>query len=179
MSETRRFGIIGVFDSADAMLASARRLRDVGFRAVEAYTPYPVEELDEIIPARRPWLSPLLIFVAAVIGAGIGYFIQYWGEVLDYPINVGGRPFNSWPAFIVGAFEVMLLLAVTVGFVTFLVRCRLPLLYHPIFEADVFERASRDRFVLCVEANDPSFDPGFIRSLFLRHGAEEIAEIAA
>lgn len=178
MTRAAPFGVAGVFAAPDAMLATARQLRELGFREVEAYTPYPVEELGAILRPRRPALLPALIFVGAWAGAAIGYFIQYWGEVLDYPLNVGGRPLNSWPAFAVGAFEIMLLLALSAGFFGLLVRCRLPLLYHPMFAAAAFERASRDRFVLCVEARDPSYDPGFVRRIFERHGAEQVCEVA-
>lgn len=179
MSGAAPFGIAGVFATAEATVETARRLRELGFRAVEAYTPYPVEELGEIVRPRRSALLPAMIFVGAVVGAVVGYFIQYWGEVLDYPLNVGGRPLNSWPAFAVGAFEIMLLVAVAAGFFGFFARCRLPRLYHPMFDAAGFERASRDRFVLCVEARDPSFDPGFIRGIFEQNGAEQVAEVPA
>jgi hypothetical protein len=177
VSERRQFGIIGVFATPGAIMDAARQLRSLGFRAVEAYTPYPVEGLDEIMsPRRRPWL-PLLIFAGGVAGAVFGYFIQYWDEVLSYPINVGGRPHNSWPAFIVSAFEFSVLFAVAAGFFALLAFCRLPRLYHPIFSADEFERASRDRFVLCVAAEDPSFEPHRIRRIFERHSAERVAEV--
>ena len=174
------YGIIGIFDTPDATLGTARQLRELGFRAVEAYTPYPVEGLSEAVgPGRNPILLPIVIFLGAVIGAGCGWFIQYWDEVLNYPINVGGRPYNSWPAFVVSGLEITLLFAIAAGFFGLWLACRLPRLYHPIFVADAFERASRDRFVLCVEARDPSFEPGLVRRLFERHGAAEVAEVPA
>src|SRR5437764_15405270 len=125
MSERGLFGLTGSFASSDALTAAARQLRSLGFREVEAYTPYPVEGLDEVLrPRRRMWL-PLVIFLGAVFGVVCGYFIQYWDEVLDYPINVGGRPYNSWPAFTVGSFELMVLFAVAAGFFGLLAFCRL------------------------------------------------------
>jgi Protein of unknown function (DUF3341) len=176
----RPYGIIGIFDTPGAALDTARLLRELGFRAVEGYTPYPVEGLDDVIgPDRNPVLLPIMIFVGAVIGAGGGWFIQYWDEVLNYPINVGGRPYNSWPAFVVSGLEITLLFAIAAGFFGLWLVCRLPRLYHPIFAADAFERASRDRFVLCVEARDPSFEPELVRRLFERHGAAEVAEVSA
>jgi hypothetical protein len=177
MSERGPFGMIGVFATPDAIVDATRQLRALGFRAVEAYTPYPVEGLDELIwPGRRRWL-PLVIFAGAAAGAAFGFFIQYWAEVLSYPINVGGRPYNSWPAFIVSTFELTMLFAVGAGFFALLAACRLPRLYHPIFAAESFERASRDRFVLCVGGRDPSFDPRRIRRIFERHGAERVADV--
>ena len=179
MSEPAIRGLIGLFETPEAVLAAARQLRRLGFRAVEAYTPYPVEGLDQIVRPGRPLRLPLLIFAGAVLGAGWGYFIQYWDEALDYPLNVGGRPHNSWPAFTVTSFEFMVLFAIAAGFFALFVACRLPRLHHPIFAAPGFERASVDRFVLCVEARDPSFEPDFLRRLFERCGAERVAEVPA
>jgi hypothetical protein len=173
------FGIVATFDTPEAVKNAALRLREAGFRSFEAYTPYPVEELDDIIhPAPRRFL-PLLMFSGAVLGAAWGYWIQYWGEALNYPINVGGRPYNSWPAFIVSAFEFMLLCSVAAGFFGLLAACRLPKLYHPIFEAQSFDRASRDRFLICIEAGDPRFDAASIRTAFEQLGAERIEEVRA
>jgi hypothetical protein len=119
------------------------------------------------------------MFAAAVFGAGYGYWVQYWGEAVDYPINVGGRPYHSWPAFIVSAFEFMLLVSVAAGLVAMLAASRLPRLYHPTFAAKTFERASRDRFVICVKATDPFFDPASLRETFGMLGAEDIEEVPA
>jgi hypothetical protein len=178
MNERGLLGLTGSFASPDALTEAARQLRSLGYREVEAYTPYPVEGLDQVLrPGRRMWL-PLVIFLGAVFGAVWGYFIQYWDEALNYPINVGGRPYNSWPAFTVGAFEFMVLCAIAAGFFGLLASCRLPRLYNPIFSAVEFERASVDRFVLGVEAHDPSFEPQRIRRIFERYGAESVAEVS-
>jgi hypothetical protein len=119
------------------------------------------------------------MFVGALAGAALAYWIQYWDEAVSYPLNVGGRPFNSWPAFAVSTFEFMLLAAVTAGFLGMLAASGLPRLYHPMFESRAFERASRDRFVICVEATDPNFDTASIRALFGELGAERIEEVPA
>ena len=171
------FGLVAVFDKPAAIVETARQLRELGFRAVDAYTPYPVEELSEVLQPRPRVLLPSVIFAGGVIGAGCGWFIQYWDEVLNYPLNVGGRPYNSWPAFVVSAFEITLLFAIAAGFFGLWLACRLPRLYHPMFEAEVFDRASRDRFLLCVESRDPSFEPNLLRQLFENHGAREISEV--
>ncbi len=173
------FGIVATFDTPEAVKNAATRLRQSGFRAFEAYTPYPVEGLGEIIHPGPKRFLPLLMFAAAVLGAAWGYWIQYWGEAVNYPLNVGGRPYNSWPAFVVSTFEFMLLVAVVVGFAGMLAASRLPKLYHPIFEADAFQRASRDRFAICVESTDPRFDVDTIRGEFARLGAERIEEVRA
>jgi hypothetical protein len=176
---TDTFGIIGVFKTPDALRSAAAHLQRAGFRRFEAYTPYPVEGLDRIIHPGPKLLLPLLMFAAAILGAAWGYFIQYWDEALNYPLNVGGRPHNSWPAFAVGTFEFMLLVTVAAGFFGMLAASRLPKLYHPVFEAPAFARASRDRFVICIEAADPRFDATTVRGLFEQLGAERTEEIRA
>lgn len=170
-------GMVGVFATPEAISNAAQHLRSLGFRAVEAYTPYPVKGLDRLLRPGRQVALPLVMFAAAVAGAACGYFIQYWDEALNYPINVGGRPYNSWPAFIVSTFEFMLLVTVAAGLFALLAACRLPRLYHPIFGAEEFERASIDRFVLCVESGDPSYEPTHLRRIFERFGAERVAEV--
>ncbi len=173
------FGIMAVFDTPEAVKNAARHLRQSGFRAFEAYTPYPLEGLGQIVHPGPKRFLPLLMFAAAVVGVAWGYWIQYWAEAVSYPLNVGGRPYNSWPAFVVSTFEFMLLVVVVVGFVGMLAASRLPKLYHPIFEAEAFQRASRDRFVICVESTDPRFDIDSIRGEFERLGAERIEEVRA
>jgi ActD protein len=173
------FGIIAVFRTPEALTNAAARLRRSGYRAFDAYTPYAVEGLDRIIDPGKKALLPLLMFAAATLGAALVYWIQYWDEALNYPINVGGRPYNSWPAFAVSTFEFMLLAAVAAGFLGMLAASRLPQLYHPIFEARAFTRASRDRFIICVEATDPRFDADSIHALFEELGAERIEEVRA
>lgn len=171
------FGVIGVFDTPQAVKNAAAQVRQSGFRAFEAYTPYAVEGLDEILhPGLKPFL-PTLMFVAAILGAAWGYWIQYWDEALNYPLNVGGRPYNSWPAFAVGTFEFMLLVTVAAGFFGMLGASGLPKLYHPLFEARAFARASRDRFIICIEARDPHFDAASVHELFERLGAKRIEEV--
>jgi Protein of unknown function (DUF3341) len=173
------FGVVATFKTPDAVKTAAAHLRQSGYRRFEAYTPYPIEGLDEIIHPGPKLLLPVLMFGAAVFGAAWGYWIQYWDEALNYPLNVGGRPFNSWPAFAVGTFEIMLLITIAVGFFGMLAFSGLPKLYRPIFESNSFARASRDRFVICVEATDLRFDASALHSIFQQLGAERIEEVRA
>ncbi|HTV90518.1 MAG TPA: DUF3341 domain-containing protein [Stellaceae bacterium] len=175
------YGIIGVFTTPSAMTAAAARIVALGFRRVEAYAPCPVPEAARILHpqhSRRRWFLAAALFLGGVSGALWGYFIQYWDAVLSYPIIVGGRPLDSWPAFIVSAVEFGLLCAIAAGLFALLVTCRLPLLYDPIDNAEEIVRASRDRFVLFLAANDASFERGIVRRLFERLDAERIEEVA-
>jgi hypothetical protein len=173
------YGLVATFRTPDAATNAAAHLRNSGISAVEAYTPYPVEELNELVRPGRNFMLPALMVIAAIFGAAYGYWIQYWDEALDYPINVGGRPHNSWPAFMVGTLEFMLLVTVAVGLFAMLAASRMPKLHHPLFAANVFARASRDRFVICVKASDPRFDAASLRDVFGRFGAERIEEVPA
>ena len=178
MTERPEFGIVGVFAAPDAMVGAARQLRSAGLTSLDAFTPFPVAEFDACVPPRARWPLPVAIGGGALLGACIGYLIQYWDEAWGYPLNVGGRPYDSWPAFTVGAFEVTLLCAVAAGFLGLWLACGLPRLYHPLFAAEGFERASCDRYVLCVAARDPKFQADAVRDIFRRHGAEHVAEVA-
>lgn len=171
------YGMLAAFETPEAATKAAERLRDSGFHAFDAYTPYPVEKLNEIVRPGANRFVPSFMFAGAVFGAGWGYWIQYWDEALNYPINVGGRPYNSWPAFVVSTFEFMLLCAVAAGLFAMLVGARLPRLHHPIFEAKAFDRASRDRFVICVRASDPRFDVTRLRDVLAELQPERIEEV--
>lgn len=149
--------LVAEFSSEAGLVAAASRLREEGFTALEAYTPYPVEALDVILTRPRRAL-PLLVFAAGMLGLAGGFFMQWYGAAVSYPINIGGRPDASWPAFIPIAFEIAVLCAVTAGFVGFFVLARLPKPYQPIQAVPGFERASQDRFFLTVDAADPRFD---------------------
>jgi hypothetical protein len=147
MSE-ESYGVIAAFDSEEDLVAAVHRLRLRGLE-LETYTPYPVEAIDRIL-GRPPSRIPVVVFFAAMLGLAGGYLLQYWGMALAYPFNVGGRPLNSWPAFMTTTFEIGILIASLFGFLAYLVVTRLTLLYHPIFNAPGFERASQDQFLVCV-----------------------------
>lgn len=170
-------GLIASFDTPRALKNAAGRLRENGFCALEAFSPAPVEGLADILhPRRRGKNLPLLMFAGAVLGAVFGYLLQYWAEAIDYPINVGGRPFNSWPAFAVSTFEFSVLFAVGFGLVGLLAASGLPRLYDKIDETESLARASRDRFLILVKASDPRFDAKAVRLLLGQLGAQRIEE---
>jgi hypothetical protein len=175
--ERNLYGLIGEFVRSQDIEAAARGLIAAGYRKLDAFSPTPIDALDEII-APQPRIGLVLtMFVGGIAGALVSYFLQYYLAVVNYPINVGGRPLDSWPAFVPTAWEFCALFTVFAGFGAFFLVCRLPRLYHPIFNAPGFERATQDRFFLCVEATDPSFNPPRIAEILRQHGAVEIAEV--
>jgi hypothetical protein len=177
MSEDVSYGMMAEFTSPEAIVEAARRLRVNGFRRMDAFTPAPVEGLDEALhPGHLP-LLPVIIFFGGFLGAVAGYFIQYWAAVINYPLNVGGRPFNSWPAFGVSNFEIMVLFAMAAAFFGFFLFCRLPRLCHPVFNAPDFDRASQDRYFLCIEASDPHYEVDRLRRLVEHYGAVRVSEV--
>jgi hypothetical protein len=164
MSGPAMYGLLAEFPSADALCAAARHARDNGYTRVEAYSPFAIEGLDDIVGADKGWIAPLTLLGGILGGAGT-YFLQWYAAVVDYPINIGGRPLHSWPAFIPATFEITILGAALAAVVTMLVANGLPRLHHPLFEVEEFELASRNRFFLCLPARDPVFAPGPARDL--------------
>jgi len=171
-------GLVGQFAEPGPVAALAHELRDRGFRRFDVYSPLPLPELDDVLPRRPVVLLTLIMAGAAFAGAMLGYLMQHEIAAVLYPINIGGRPVESWPAFVPTAWETCALFVVYGGFAALLVFCRLPRLYHPIFAAASFERASQDRIFLCVEARDPRFDAVELTRLFAAHRALGIAEVA-
>lgn len=149
-------GIAAEFAAEAPLLSAAERLSEAGVRQIEAYTPYPVEKLDEILPRPTNFL-PVLVFAAGILGLAGGFLLQWYGAAVSYPLDIGGRPPASWPAFIPIAFEIAVLCAVTTGFVGFFAAARLPKPYQPIAALPGFERASQDRFFLVIDEADPRF----------------------
>lgn len=176
MSARQAYGLVGEFESAEQVIAATRALRSEGFSYWEIYGPAPIEEIDREVPTRRGTVITAIMVLAAVIGACVGYFFQYWGAVLDYPLNVGGRPYNSWPGFVPCAWEICALFTVYFGFFAFFISCGLSRLYHPIFAAPDFERASQDRFFISIEVTGGD-EARQLRSLLDRQGALRVSEL--
>ena len=151
------YGLMAEFDSPTELVLAARHTYAEGYRKLDAYTPFPVEELSEAIGFHKTNV-PMVVLVGGILGGLGGYLMQYWISAINYPLNVGGRPYHSWPAFIVVTFEMTILAAGLTAVLGMLGLNGLPMPYHPIFNAPRFVLASRDRFFLCIEAKDPLFD---------------------
>jgi hypothetical protein len=173
---TAPYGLLAEFSDSGTLLEAARRTYAAGYRQMDAFTPFPVEELAEAIGRKRSWV-PLIVLLAGVAGGLGGYFMEWYAMSIDYPINVGGRPLNSWPLFIPIMFELTILSGALAAIAAMMALNRLPQPYHPIFNVPHFERASTDKFFLCIEASDPKFDLAPTRAFLETLKAEFVSEV--
>lgn len=176
MTEAPLYGLMAEFDNPDALMRAARATYEAGYRNIDAYTPYPIEELSDVIGFRKTRV-PLVCLIGGVLGGLSGYLLQYWINVISYPLNVGGRPEHSWPAFIIVTFEMTILFGGLSAAIGMFALNGLPAPYHPVFNNPRFRTVTRDRFFLCIEAADPQFDPETTRQFMAGFNALDIAEV--
>jgi hypothetical protein len=151
------YGFLAEFPSPEALMDAVRAVRREGYRKLDAYTPFPIEGLAEAI-GFRPSPIPAIVFAGGLIGFLTGIVMQYYSAVFDYPMNIGGRPLNSWPSFVIVTFELTILCAGLSGAFGMLALNGLPKPHHPLFNVQHFERATQDGFFVCIETTDPLFD---------------------
>ena len=170
-------GVMAEFETPAALVAAAKAARQNGYRKLDAYSPFPIEELHDALHLHHNKL-PLLVLLGGITGGTLGYLLQYYVTVWYFPINIGGRPLHSWPSYIIIAFETTILFAALTAVFGLFALCRLPMPYHPVFNAPRFATASRNSFFLCIESEDPMFDrertAEFLRTLY----AKEVTEVA-
>src|SRR5450432_82047 len=169
------YGVMGEFETAADLIRAAEKTRDAGYKNMDAYAPYPVEGLSEALGLRRSWV-PFLTLMGGLGGGLTGFGFQYWVNVIAYPLNIAGRPLNSWPTFIPVTFELTILGAASFAVFGMLALNKLPHPYHPVFNVARFSRATTDRFFICIEATDPQFSvtesTRFLQSLDAQHITE-------
>ena len=176
MTQLPIYGLMAEFADPAKLLVAAREAHAAGYRRMDAFTPLPIDGLADAIGFHRTRL-PLLVLLGGLAGAVGGFLMQYWIAAIDYPVNVGGRPFNSWPSFIPVTFELAILSAACVALLAMLGLNGLPMPHHPVFNVPRFALATRDRFFLCIEARDPQFDPDATRQFLERLQAAEVSEV--
>lgn len=150
-------GLIAEFEEPDDLMAAAHKAYEAGYRRMDAYTPFPMEELAEVIGFHHTRL-PLVVLICGLSGAVFGFMLQYFALGIDYPLNINGRALFSWQSFVPITFECTILFAALGAVASWILMNGLPQPYHPVFNAPNFERASQDRFFLCLEARDPKFN---------------------
>lgn len=150
-------GLLADFDTPTALVEATEKAYQNGYRKMDAYSPYPIEELHEALGSQHTKL-PLLVLCGGLLGGIGGYALQYWASVIAYPLSIGGKPLHSWPAFIPVTYECTILAAALTAVFGMLALNGLPQPYHPVFNVDSFAKASSTRFFLCIEACDPNFN---------------------
>jgi hypothetical protein len=181
MSQTiagpRIHGVMGEFSDPQDLLDAIEQVRGEGYTRLDAYTPYPIEEVWEAIGHHKSPV-PLIVLIGGIVGGLSGFFLQYWVAAIEYPLNIGGRPYNSWPAFIPVTFECTILGAVLAAVAGVFILNGLPEPYHPVFNVPRFALASSNRYFLCIEARDPMFDRERAHLLLLSLKAAEVTDVA-
>ena len=172
------YGVMAEFDHAENLIAAIHAARAQGYRRMDAYTPYPLEAVMHALGHERSVL-PWLVLAGGIVGGVGGFLLQYWTSVVAYPLNVGGRPLNSWPAFVPVSFECTILVAALTAVLGMLALNGLPMPHHPVFNVRRFALASRDRYFLCIEARDAKFDPVTVAAFLWSLNPTHVAEVAS
>lgn len=157
MSATGTYGLLAQFNTPDEILRAAREAYKQGYRKMDAFSPFHVEGLAHAIGFKRNGVA-LITLVGGLMGGLTGFGLQYWINVLNYPLNIGGKPLDSWVAFIIVTFELTVLGAALAGTIGMLALNGLPMPYHPLFNVDAFSAVTRDKFFLAIEATDPLYE---------------------
>jgi hypothetical protein len=178
-NSSKIYGILASFSNPESLLHATRKVTDAGYRRTDTYTPFPIEGLSEAMRLPTSWM-PLAVLVGGIIGGLLGYGMQFFATVIDLPLNIGGRPLHSWPAYIPITFEVTVLFAAFGGLLALFLVTGLPQPYHPVFNSEDFQKhGSQDGFYLSISKDDPKYNedetPKFLESL----GAIQVTEIEA
>jgi hypothetical protein len=172
------YGVMAEFDSAQAIVDAARRVVAEGYTKAEAYTPVPIEDLNTILHKRRTFL-PQIALLGGITGMLTGFALQYWASVIEYPLNVGGRPYASWTAFVVPSYELTILFSALATAGGMIALNGLPQPYHPVFNAPRFSLATSDKFFLVIETADARYDRDKTPRILKEAGAKGVYDVPA
>lgn len=175
--ESPIYGVAAEYETPEALMEAAKRVREAGYLKIDAYTPFPIEGMSDALGIKDKWIL-ILMLIGGFVGAFNGLLLQYWGSVASYPLNIGGRPIISWPQMVVIIFELTILTTALTGVFGMIILNGLPELYHPMFNVPNFNRASQDRFFLCIEQKDKQFNVDEITGLLEKTGALHISQVA-
>ncbi|HTX33901.1 MAG TPA: DUF3341 domain-containing protein [Bryobacteraceae bacterium] len=171
------YGLMAEFDNPTGLVNAARAAREKGYRKLDAFSPFPIEELTDALHLHHNKL-PLIVLCGGILGGLTGFLMQYYVTVIYFPINIGGRPLDSWPSYIIITFELTILFGAISAVLGLLALCGLPMPYHPSFNVPRFALASRNRFFLCIEAEDPLFDHDQTIAFLETLAPREVSEVA-
>ncbi|HET7212885.1 MAG TPA: DUF3341 domain-containing protein [Terriglobia bacterium] len=170
------YGLMAEFLSAEELLEASKHAAGAGYRELDAFSPFPIEGLSDVIGFHKTKL-PIIVFCGGLTGTLTGFLLQWWPNVIGYPQNIGGKPFDSWPAFIPIIFELTILFAALSATFGMIALNSLPSPYHPVFNVERFAHASRDRFFLLIKADDPKFDAERTRNFLSELNPREVSEV--
>lgn len=177
-TEPSLHGLMAEFETPEGLIEAIKRAKQAGYRAMDAYTPFPIHEVCELVSEKKSRV-PLLVLIGGLTGASVGFGFQSWAMGTSYPFNIGGRPLFSWPAFIPVTFELTILFAAFCAVFGMFMLNGLPQPYHPVFNVERFVRASTDRYFLVLEAGDPVFDTTETRTFLEGLGSHEVSDVEA
>jgi hypothetical protein len=175
--ESPIYGIAAEYETPEALMAAADKARRAGYVKMDAFTPFPVEGMSKAIGIKDKWIL-IMMLIGGFVGCFNGFALQYWAMVASYPLNIGGKPIWSWPQMVPVSYELTILTAALTGVFGMIIINGLPMLYHPMFNVPGFERASQDRFFLCIEEADKKFDLQETARLLEETGALRVAQVA-
>ena len=175
-AENPVYGLMAEFDSPQELLDAAQKTHGAGYKQIDAYSPFPIEGLADAVGFHKNYVS-LVVLICGMLGGLSGYLLQYYVAVISYPVNIGGRPYHSWPSFIIVTFELTILFGGVSAAVGMLALNGLPQPYHPVFNVPEFARASDNRFFLVVASNDPKYDAARTREFLKGLAPRAISEV--
>src|SRR5271169_3046088 len=176
MKHLPTYGLMAEFSSPSTLVEAAQRTHEAGYKKIDAYSPFPIEHLADAIGFHKNSV-PLVVLIGGMVGGITGYLMQYWMMAVNYPINVGGKPLNSWPAFIIITFEMTILFGGVSAVLGMLALNGLPMPYHPVFNVPRFSSASKDRFFLIVFSSDKKYDPAGTRKFLEAMSPRSVSEV--